>query len=310
MRKIAMPKYALAALLAALAFPAAAATTTTRFDFDARVFEAGGTRSFTGNIVPLGVDSGLSYSTFVVASADQQYRLTKSGNGWTAHQLSFSSFDSFVASLQQPWGIHLDAGLATERNYTMALNLGDLLATDLTPPIISFPAHGATITTLSPTFTFTTPINQSLYIQLHEVASGADVVPVGIIPGGTNSWFPAATLQSGLQYVFNIYTGPSPVAINGFGFSTPVDSGGSGLANWQSRGVAEMEGAAQFTAVPEPNAALLFCTGTGVFFLCSVLCERERRGFAVRAIDDGRHAELGRRHPWLMEVDAGHHQNH
>jgi hypothetical protein len=227
---------------------------------------------YSAAIEPLTFPSspGASFSTGVIASADHQYLANTVGNsGWSLQEPSFSSFDDLVASLQQSWTIALDTGLATERNYTMTVNLGSLLSMDLTPPAISFPISGSLITTLSPTFLFTTPSQYSFLGTLQKLqSSGFDATTN--LPGGSTTWTPSVLLEPEATYVLDIYNGN--ITVPGWGFATPIDSTNNPLSGWASGNDVILEAGALFSAVPEPSAFVLCFIG--LTFLITPLAVR------------------------------------
>jgi hypothetical protein len=212
-----------------------------------------------------------------IKSADGTYHSYTFGtNQWSFNNPSFTSLPEFTASLEQPWQMTLDEGLATERHYTMSIDLGSLPSTDVSPPAIQFPIHQSIIDALvNPTFTFTTPQPYAWHadLELLPLVAGAGVFAAQTdFAGGTTSWTPSVALEPGRRYDLNIYNNNIP--IDGLRFTTPIDAGGNAFPEWHSDGTLLSIGTARFTTVPEPSGYLLAIVGA---VLASVLCSTKAR---------------------------------
>jgi hypothetical protein len=225
---------------------------------------------YSGEISPGSPNSG--FTTGLITSADQRYLArTLDAGGWLVESPSFTSFNDFVASLQQSWRIILDQGLATEHDYTMNLNLGSLSTMDLTPPSINFPAFGSTISTFQPTFSFVIP---SQYFTLGELErlrpQPSDLAESGLPPGAT-TWSPGVDLENGSEYALVLF---DQDLISGMSFSVPVDSSGNQLADWASGGNLYMDGVSDFFVVPEVPSLGLWVQGTTLLILAWTAAKR------------------------------------
>jgi hypothetical protein len=213
-----------------------------------------------------------------ITSQDGEYLShTEGAGGWTFGYPLFNSFSDLLTSLQQPFHLTLDQGLASERNYTTSVTLGSLLSVNLTPPSIQYPLQQSTIDTFNPTFLFTLPSAHEWIAQLQTIP----IVGSGTTPAQTplafpaGSWTPGVTLQTGVQYYLDIYTVDN-IRIDGFGFSTPLDDANAPLPDWSTSGLIEFDVAADFMAVPEPDALLM--GGTCVSMLAAFkIARRDRR---------------------------------
>ncbi|HSZ54843.1 MAG TPA: hypothetical protein VK797_04235 [Tepidisphaeraceae bacterium] len=221
----------------------------------------------------------LSYTTLVVSSADGRYALTDQPGGGTEKWPDITSFSDLVASLQQPWRISLDAGLTTERDYTMSLALGELATGQYPPPSITFPQFGSTIDSLTPIFTvntaFTLTARLSHFVWVTNPdgsrgQQGIDDYDFSLTPDSP-SWTPPAPLLPGMEYELDVDT--SEIYPTAFAFSDPLDASGNAIPNWFSRGAVLMNAVAQFeTPVPEASC------GVYIAVVFAIALRRVRRG--------------------------------
>jgi hypothetical protein len=218
-----------------------------------------------------GGPADVQFTTGRIASEDNQSVIKTDTFGWAIQGPTFHNFNDLLAFLQQPWEMLLDEGLPTERNYTMALNLGSLPTMDLTPPIISFPTHMSTIDTLTPTFTFTTPAQSVFSLQLGKFLGGtSDIVASTDLSSGQSTWSPQSPLTVG-SYYLNISR--NNIGVPGLGFSTPIDTLGDPFPNWHSGGTARLEANALFSVVPEPTG-LAMLAAAFAFIISSLAMRR------------------------------------
>jgi hypothetical protein len=202
----------------------------------------------------------LSFTTGRISSADNQYVLFTQNNGWRAEQPHFDSLAALVNSLNQPWEMLFDAGLPTERHYTMSLNLGDLPIMDLTPPTPVFPTHNSVVQTQLPTFSFISQPQYSYDLQVGRFEGNTStIVASPTLPGGSATWTPSTPLLPGNYY---LRLGRSNIGIPQLGFTTPIDDLGNPLPNWQTNGHATIEANLSFTIVPEPTSLTLLLAAT------------------------------------------------
>lgn len=195
------------------------------------------------------------------------------GLGWGAPlQPFFPSLQSLIAELDQPWHLRLDAGLPTQRDYQMSLNLGALPSLDMRPPMIHSPLANATVTSLQPTFQFELHPDFAFSALLFGTGVSTGWVP---LPQGATSWTPAVTLTDGEQYLFDILSFNN--SVDGLGFSAPVDSQGNAIPNWGSWASIELEAVHQFAvAVPEPGSLALLLIGALVLGTRRLHARRDR----------------------------------
>jgi len=206
-------------------------------------------------------DPDSPFTTAFIASADHEFVVSIDSIGSINQPPNFyATQGELVAALQQPWEIILDEGLATQRNYSMALNLGTLPATDLSPPSVSFPGFDQTITTLAPTFAFTlAAVPDSYHMDLYHFVGSSGVFDAQTTLGSASTeWTPGGVLIPGTTYFLDIYGG---AILPGLGFSTPLDETGDPIANWQSGGAGTAETIVRFTTVPEPASVALMGLG-------------------------------------------------
>jgi hypothetical protein len=249
-------------LLAAAMLPTVAARAV-EVDFAIRAQQRGGAAMYSGEIRTFWQpnDADLPYTTAIVTSADHQVAVTSTGGGgWLSQVPTFySSLDELITALEQPWKIHLDEGLPTERNYSLTLNLGSVATSGLAPPSIGYPAFDQAIGTLTPTFALALNTPDSYHADLYHFASSSSVFDAQTaLPAGSTSWAPGVVLVGGTQYFLDLYGDPS---LPGLGFSTPLDAQGDLIANWSSSGLGHAESIVRFTAVPEPASAAVLLLG-------------------------------------------------
>ena len=207
-------------------------------------------------------DPSFQFSTGVISSADQQWKLTSHVNGWRSQpEPEFSSAQELLKALEQPWTISLDQGLPTARQYTMSLNLGSLPATDLTPPVMLFPLPGSTIDSLTSTFNFTPPgLNVPITASLqHFSVTDAQVS----LPAGSTQWSLPVPLIDDTQYYFDLAVNGNAA---GLAFTDPVDAQGNAIPGWYSYGNFRLESSG-FFSTPEPGLGALFGIGAIVLLI-------------------------------------------
>jgi hypothetical protein len=216
---------------------------------------------------------GSGFTTGLISSADGEFiTQTQGPNEWQneATSTQFNSIAALMAALEQPWTITLDQGLHTQRQYTTTINLGALPTTDTTPAQISYPANHSTITTVTPTFTFTTPPEYNFLIYLDQETSpdgGAlldlDQIP---LPSGVTTFTAPNPLAPDSSFIFSLFANNIDPA--GLGFSTPVDASDNPMPEWSgSVGSLQFDTTAAFsTPVPEPASVALFAAGSVYLF--------------------------------------------
>ena len=227
----------------------------------------GGVQSYSAYAMPsffLG-DPGFPYHTGVIESADHQYVTTStSGPGWTfQEEPRFSTFDGLIGSLEQPWTIIFDGGLATERDYTTTLDLGTWPQTGLGIPSINvFPSGSGVFNSTTPTIPMTLPSEPSTFdIRLSDLSILNDLLVDTSIPNSTTSYHISQALVPGQSYNFWVFGNniSLPVA-----FSVPVDGQDNPLTspqNWGTGGLASAETSINFAITPEPRSFYLLLSG-------------------------------------------------
>ncbi len=212
----------------------------------------------------------LQFQTGVISSADGKYLETTIGSiGWSIAEPTFTSFSTFINSMEQGWSLTLDKGLSTERDYTMSLNLGTFPSMNVTPPVIVFPGNQSVINPNTTTFTFSPPgLAVPFLLQLEHLPNhaktGSYVFDDQIeLPAGTTQWSVPSPLIANTNYdldldAFNILPA-------GFAFSDPMTATGSSVPNWSSSANLSLESSELFsTALPEPGSISLLALGWSV----------------------------------------------
>ncbi|HUB26261.1 MAG TPA: hypothetical protein VL992_12595 [Tepidisphaeraceae bacterium] len=220
---------------------------------------------------------GLQFQNGLISSSDGQYIAQTTPQGdWELIQPTFTNFGSFLSSLEQPWSIVLDAGLPTQHTYAMTLNLGNLPATNVIPPIVTFPTNQSIISASESTFTFSPPgLNVPISLQFsylpNHATSGAFVFEDQLsLPAGSSSWTAPTPLLTDTDYDLDLSV--QNIFPSNFGFSDPVDSNSNTIPDWSSEGNLSFDSNVIFsTALPEPRVALL------TLFLAPILGRRSRR---------------------------------
>ncbi len=194
----------------------------------------------------------IQFQTGLITSADGQYAVTTAGGqgGWIVaghFPATFTDFTSLLNSLDQPFSMTLDSGLPTERHYPLSLNFGDLATTSPIPLSITSPGYLATVSTLTPTITFSS-LNYSSNIALRLSGPTTDYD----LPANSTQWTAPEPLKALKEYRVEVFA-PNGFP-QGFGFSAPIDATGAGIEGWGSRGSLYYYADSLFkTPVPEPN---------------------------------------------------------
>ncbi len=213
----------------------------------------------------------LQFQTGLISSSDGQYTATGNSPGvWNLKEPVFNNFNSFISSLEQPWNITLDAGLSSQRLYTMSLDVGALATANFVPPVITFPQNQSTISPGLTTFTFTPPTPQnSVFLQLEHLPNHATVGSYVFddqlsLPAGATQWSPSSPLIPQTQYYMDLLI--QNIFPQNFAFSDPTDSQGKTIPNWSSNGNVTLESDSFFaTGVPEPGFISILIAAIPIF---------------------------------------------
>ena len=228
----------------------------------------------------------LQFHHGTIGSGDARYTANTNEYGWALREPVYTDQASFVASLNQPWVMILDNGMPSERHYSMSLDLGNLAAADLTPPVISGPLDGSVLNTLTPSFSFALPAGHGpflarLYHFVYAVLPGGGLSGTSVIddqlylnPAATQ-WSPSHALLPATDYTFDLWAGND--IIPSAGFTAPTIAASIPPADWSSNVNVEFAAETSFTT-PAPEPTTLPAVAAGL-----VLVVRRRRVRQSRA---------------------------